>query len=94
MAATTSGRILAAFGSRLLASAPTAICRSAWRPPSPTDGSGLLAAAAAVGISTRRACATTLWLASVDVTAASTYDFYVTHGKKLLHNRNTSISHS
>jgi hypothetical protein len=95
MAATSFGRILAAFGSRLLGSAPTVISRSAWRPPSPTNGSGSgLLAAAAVGISTRRASAATLWLASVQVPAASTYDFHTTHGKKLLRNRNTPISHS
>jgi hypothetical protein len=40
---------------RLLASAPIVVSRSAWRPSSPTDGSGLLAATAAVGISTWRA---------------------------------------
>jgi hypothetical protein len=37
-----------------------------------------LAATTAVGISTWRACAAALWLASVEVTAASTYDFHAT----------------
>jgi hypothetical protein len=96
VAVTSSSRILAAFGSRLLAAAPTVISKSAWMPPSPTDGStsGLLAATAVVGISTRRASAATLWLTSVQVLATSTYDFHTTHGKKLLRNPNTSISHS
>jgi hypothetical protein len=48
-------------------------------------------AATTVGISTRRACVVALWLASVEVTAASTYDFHTTHGKKLLRNPNTSF---
>jgi hypothetical protein len=55
---TASSRILAAFGSRLLKSAPAAISRLAWRPSSPTDGSGLLAATTAMGISTWRVGAT------------------------------------
>jgi hypothetical protein len=78
--ATASGRILAAFGSRLLVSTPTVISRSASRPSSPTDGPGLLAAAA-VGISTERAGAATLWIASVGDNAALTYDYHATHGK-------------
>jgi hypothetical protein len=95
VAATASNRILATFGSRLLASVHAVISRSAWRPPSPTDGSGLLATTTtAVGISTRRACTATLWLTSVEVTAASTYDFHTTHSKKLLHNPKMSILHS
>jgi hypothetical protein len=91
VAATAFDRILAAFGSRLLASARVAISRTAWRPPSPIDKSGLLAAAVAatVGISTWKACAAALWLASIEVTAASTYDFHATHDKKLLRNPNT-----
>jgi hypothetical protein len=34
-----------------------------------------------------------LWLASIEVTAASTYDFHATHGKKLLRNPNTHPFH-
>jgi hypothetical protein len=81
IAAIASGRILATFRSRLLASAPTAISRSAWRHSSPTDGSGVLADADTVGISTWRAGAAALWIASVEDTTASTYDFHATHGK-------------
>jgi hypothetical protein len=47
----------------------------------PIDGSGLLADAAVVGISTWRAGAATLWIASIEDTATSTYDFHATHGK-------------
>jgi hypothetical protein len=92
--ATASDRILAAFRSRLLASAPTVISKSAWRPSCPTDGSGLLSAAtavgistwriganAAVGISTWRAGTATLWIAFVEDNATLTYDFYATHDK-------------
>jgi hypothetical protein len=76
-----SGRILAAFGSKLLASAPTVVSRSAWRSSSPTDRSGLLAAATAVEISTWRAdAATAVRIVSVEDNA-STYDFHATHGK-------------
>jgi hypothetical protein len=83
-------RILAALGSRLLVSARAVVSKTAWRPPSPTDELGLLAATATtVGISTWRACTVALWLASVEVTAALTYDFHATHGKKLLRNPNT-----
>jgi hypothetical protein len=82
MAATTSGRILAAYRSRLLASSPTAIYRSAFRHSSPIDRSGLLAVADAVGSSTCRAGTTALWIASVDDTA-STY-FHTTHSKPRL----------
>jgi hypothetical protein len=53
----------------------------------------LAATAAIVGISTWRACAAALWLASIEVTASSTYDFYATHDKKLLHNPNTRLFH-
>jgi hypothetical protein len=94
VAVTASDRILAAFGSRLLASAPTVVSRSAWRPSSLTDGSGLLVAtivvgisiwragiAAAVGIYTWRADITTLWIASIEDNASLTYDFHVTHCK-------------
>jgi hypothetical protein len=81
MVATASGRILAAFGSRLLASSPTAVSRSVWRHSYPTNGSGLLDDADAMGISTWRAGVTALWTASVDDTASSTYDFHATHGK-------------
>jgi hypothetical protein len=79
MVATTSGRILAAYGFKLLASAHTIVSRSAWRHSSPTDGSGVLADA--VGISTWRAGTTTLWIAFIEDTTASTYDFNATHGK-------------
>jgi hypothetical protein len=34
-----------------------------------------------VGISTSRAGVAALWIDSVEDTAASTYDFYTTHGK-------------
>jgi hypothetical protein len=81
MVATTSGRILAAFKSRLLASAPLAVSRSAWMPSSPTDGSRVLANAHAVGISTWRVGFAALWITSVEDTTASTYDFHATHGK-------------
>jgi hypothetical protein len=73
--------ILAAFGSRLLVSAPIAVTRSDWRHSSPTNGSGVLAIADAVGISTWRVGTTALWIAFVEEDAASTYDFDVTHGK-------------
>jgi hypothetical protein len=46
-----------------------------------------------MGMSTRRACAATLWLASVEVTTASTYDFHATHSKKQLRIPTMSISH-
>jgi hypothetical protein len=81
VAGTASGRILAVFGSRLLASTPIVISRSAWRPSYPTDGSELLVTAATVGVSTWRAGVVTLWIASVEDNAASTYDFHATHGK-------------
>jgi hypothetical protein len=81
MAATASGRILAAFRSRLLVSATTAISRSVWRHSSPIDGSGVLADADAMGISTWRVGVAALWIASVEGTAALTYDFHTTHGK-------------
>jgi hypothetical protein len=80
MAASIFGRILADLGSRLLASACAGVSRTPWRPPSPT---------ATMGISTWRVCATALWLASVEVTATSTYDFHATHDKKLIRNPNT-----
>jgi hypothetical protein len=67
--------------SRLLASAPIVVSSSAWRPSSPIDGSGLLADDAIVGISTWRAGAAALWIASVEDTTASTYDFHATHYK-------------
>jgi hypothetical protein len=79
--ATISGRILAAFGSRLLASTPTAISRSTWRHFYPTDGSRVLADTAIVEISTWRVGVSALWIASVEDIAASTYDFHPTHGK-------------
>jgi hypothetical protein len=78
VAVTASGRILAAFGSRLLASTPTVVSKSAWRHSSLTDGSGVLADA--VGI-TYRVGSVALWITSIEDTAASTYDFHVTHGK-------------
>jgi hypothetical protein len=71
----------AAYRSRLLASSPTAISRSAFRYSSPIDGSGVLAVADTMGISTRRAGAIALWIVSVEDTAASTYDFHATHCK-------------
>jgi hypothetical protein len=40
-----------------------------------------LADAAVVGISTWRVGAATLWIASIEDTAASTYDFHATYGK-------------
>jgi hypothetical protein len=79
--ATASGRILAAFRSRLLASAPTTISRSAWSHSSPTDRLGVLANADIVGISTWRAGAVALWVTSIEDTTASTYDLHATHGK-------------
>jgi hypothetical protein len=81
LAAIASNRILAAFGSRLLASAPIAISRSVGRHSYPTDGSGVLADATIMGICTSKAGAAALWIASVEDTAASTYDFLATHGK-------------
>jgi hypothetical protein len=54
----------------------------------------LLADAATVGISIRRASDAALWLTSIQVPAALAYDFHTTQCKKLLHNRNTSILHS
>jgi hypothetical protein len=105
MATTASNRILAALGSRLLASTPTAISRLEWR---------LLAVATAVGISTWRAGTTAimgistwkagttaLWIASVGDNTTSNYNFHATHGKtpfriftRLLHIPDKSISHS
>jgi uncharacterized RmlC-like cupin family protein len=78
VAAITSGRILSVFESRLLAFAPTVISRSIWRPSTPTDGSRVLVDA--VGISTQRVGVAALWIASVEDTAALTYDFHATHG--------------
>jgi hypothetical protein len=60
---------------------PTPVSRSAWSHSSPTDGSGELVVADAVGISTWRAGAPTLWITSVEDIAASTYDFHATHSK-------------
>jgi hypothetical protein len=77
VAATASDMILAAFGSRLLACAPTAISRLAWA--SPIDESRVLADA--VGISTWRVGVATLWITSVEDTTALTYDFHTTHNK-------------
>jgi hypothetical protein len=76
-----SDKILAAFRSKLLASAPTTVSRSAWRPSSPIDGSGLLANTAVVGISIWRAGVAALWIASVEDTTVLTYDFHATHSK-------------
>jgi hypothetical protein len=81
VADTASGRILTAFRSRLLASAPTAVSRSAWRlltAAITTVGISTWRAgvAAAVGISSWWAGATALWIASVGDNAASTYDFH------------------
>jgi hypothetical protein len=77
--------ILATFGSKLLASAPTTVSRSAWRHSYPTDGSGVLANtnanADAMGISTWRAGGAALWIAAVEDTAASIYNFHTTHSK-------------
>jgi hypothetical protein len=73
--------ILVTFRSWLLASAPIAISRSTWRHSSPIDGSRVLVDVDAMGISTWRAGTTTLWIASIEETAASTYDFLMTHGK-------------
>jgi hypothetical protein len=82
--ATTFDRISAAFGSRLLASPPTPVSRSAWRHCSLTDGTGVLAVTDAVGISTWTAGVITLWITSVEDTAASTYNFHATHSKTSL----------
>jgi hypothetical protein len=81
MAATTSDRILDAFGSRQLSSSPTAISRLAWRPTSPTDRIGLLATAAIVGISTWRTGVATIWIASIEDNASSTNDLHATYSK-------------
>jgi hypothetical protein len=77
--ATVSDRILATLESRLLAFTPTVVSRSAWRPSSPTDGSGVLADV--VGIYTWRTGTAALWITSVEDTAASTYDLHATHSK-------------
>jgi hypothetical protein len=84
MTATASDRILAAYRSRLLASSPTAVSRSALWHSSPIDGSGVLAIADAVGSSTWRAGAAALWITSMKNTAW-TYDFHATHGKTSLY---------
>jgi hypothetical protein len=81
--ATASGRILAAFRSRLLASSPTFIFRSAFRHSYPTNGLGLLVIADTVGSSTWKAGIPALSITSVEDTA-STYDFHATHGKTSL----------
>jgi hypothetical protein len=80
VAATTFGRILASYRSRLLASTTTSVFRSAFG-HSPTDGSGVLAITDVVGISTWRVGAAVLWITSVEDTIVSTYDFHATHGK-------------
>jgi hypothetical protein len=84
MAATTSDMILAAYRSRLLASSPTTVSRSAFWHSSPIDGSEVLAITDVMGSSTWRAGATTLWIASVEDTTALTYDFHATHDKTSL----------
>jgi hypothetical protein len=84
VAATASDRILVAYRFRLLASSPTAVSRSAFRHSSPIDESGVLVITNTVGRSTWRAGATALWIASVEDTAALTYDFHSTHGKTSL----------
>jgi hypothetical protein len=84
MAAITSGRILAAYRSRLLASSPRVISRSAFRYSSPTGGSSVLAIIDAVGSSTWRADVAALCIASIEDTAALTYDFHTTHDKTSL----------
>jgi hypothetical protein len=73
--ATASARILVAYRSKLLASSPTAVSRSTFQHSSPTDGSGVLAVADAVGSSTWREGVTTLWITSGEDTAL-TYDFH------------------
>jgi hypothetical protein len=82
---TISVRILTTFRSRLQASSSTAVFRSAFRHSSPTDGLGVLAIADAMGIFTWRAVAAALWIASVEDTAALTYDFDDTHSKTSLY---------
>jgi hypothetical protein len=84
VAKTAFDMILATFGSRLLASAPTAVSRSDCRHSFPIDGSGILADADAVRISTLRVSTTALLIVSVEDTAALTYDFHATHGKTIL----------
>jgi hypothetical protein len=84
MAVTNSDRILAAFGSSLLVFSPTPVSRSAWRNSSPTDRSGVLADVDAMGISTLRAGAAALCIASVEDTTGSIYDFHSTHDKTSL----------
>jgi hypothetical protein len=79
---TTSGRILPAYKSRLLASFPTVVSRLAFWHSCPTDGSGLLAIADVVESSTWRAVTTALWISSVDT--ASAY-FHATHSKTSLY---------
>jgi hypothetical protein len=83
VAATTFGWILDTYRSRLLASCPTDVSKSAFRHSSPTDGSGVLIVADAVGSSTWRVGVAALWIAYVEDTA-STYDFHATHGKTSL----------
>jgi hypothetical protein len=51
MATTTSGRILAAYRSRLKASSPTTVSRSAFWHSFPIEGLGVLAIIDVVGIS-------------------------------------------
>jgi hypothetical protein len=48
-------------------------------PPLPHTGSGVLADI--MGISTWRAGVATLWSASIEDTAALTYDFHITHNR-------------
>jgi hypothetical protein len=50
----------------------------------PTNGSGVLVVADAVGISTWRAGTAALWIASIEDTIASIDDFHATHGKTSL----------
>jgi hypothetical protein len=82
VAATASGRLLAAFRSRLLAPSLTAVSNSVFCHSSLTTESGLLVVVDIVGSSTWSAGATALWNASMYDTA-STY-FLATHGKRSL----------
>jgi hypothetical protein len=82
MAATASGRLLAANRSRLLVPSPIVVSRSVFWHSSPTPRLGLLVVTDDVGSSTWRVGVVTLWNASVD-DAASTY-FLATRGKTSL----------
>jgi hypothetical protein len=86
VAATASGSILVTYRSRIMVSSPTVVSRSAFRHPSnpPQTGQRYWPSLTLWGSFTWRAGIAALWIAFVEDTAASTYDFHATHGKTSL----------